>query len=117
MTQNIVVAQDPKTISVSGPNSVDIILEQPRTNVVVTSSGPMGPVGPQGPPGPTGAGFDFVQASPATVWTINHNLGYRPSVQMFNVGGLEVLGEIQHTSNNQTLITFNIAVAGTARLS
>ena len=117
MTQNIVVTQSPKTISVNGPDLIEIIVQQPRTNVVVTSSGPMGPQGIQGPPGPTGAGFDFTQASPATVWTINHNLGYRPSVQMFNVGGLEVLGEIQHTSNNQTLITFNIAVAGTARLS
>jgi hypothetical protein len=76
-----------------------------------------GPPGPPGPPGPSGAGYDFNQASPATTWTINHNLGYRPSVQMFTVGGLEVLGEIQHTSNNQTLISFNTAVAGTARLS
>jgi hypothetical protein len=91
------------------------IIVDPVTQVVSVVLA--GPIGPPGPPGPSGAGYDFNQASPAITWTINHNLGYRPSVQMFTVGGLEVLGEIQHTSNNQTLITFNIAVAGTARLS
>jgi hypothetical protein len=71
--------------------------------------------GPQGPPG-QGAGLNYTQGSANTVWTINHNFGYKPSVQTFTVGGLEVLGEIQHISVNQTTITFNEAVAGTARL-
>jgi hypothetical protein len=117
MTQSIVVTQETQTISVAAPESLTLLLQQPKTNIVVTTLGPPGPEGPPGPPGPSGAGFDFTQVSPVTVWTINHNLGYRPSVQVFNVGGLEVLGEIQHTSNNQTIITFNIAMAGTARLS
>jgi hypothetical protein len=91
------------------------IIVDPVTQAIAIVSG--GPPGPPGPPGPSGAGYDFDQVSPSTTWTINHNLGYRPSVQMFTVGGLEVLGEIQHVSDNQTLITFNIAVAGTARLS
>jgi hypothetical protein len=91
------------------------IIVDPATQAIAIVSA--GPPGPPGPPGPSGTGYDFNQASPAITWTINHNLGYRPSVQMFTVGGLEVLGEIQHTSDNQTLITFNLAVAGTARLT
>jgi hypothetical protein len=110
MTQSIVVTQENRTISVAAPESLTLLLQQPKTNIVVTT------LGPPGPPGPV-AGFDFTQSSAAVSWTINHNLGYRPSVQVFNVGGLEVLGEIQHTSNNQTIVTFNTAMAGTARLS
>ncbi|MGL5936368.1 MAG: hypothetical protein ACRCZI_12205 [Cetobacterium sp.] len=63
------------------------------------------------------AGFDFTQASPATTWTINHNLGFRPAVELASVGGLLIFGQIQHTSVNQVLVTFNTAQAGTARLA
>jgi hypothetical protein len=75
--------------------------------------------GPQGPPGEPGLGIgghDHVQVSESIAWTINHNLGYKPSVQMFNVGGLEVLGEIQHISNNQVTVLFNTPLSGYARL-
>jgi len=91
--------------------------------VVVYEDGPQGPPGregpegPQGPPGPGGAGFNFTQAAPATVWTINHNLGYYPSVELFSVGGLEIDADVQHMSLNQTIVTFLIPTAGSARLN
>jgi Major tropism determinant N-terminal domain len=67
--------------------------------------------------GPGGAtGFDYVQAVPATVWTINHNLGYRPTVGVFSPGGVEVEADVLHVSLNQTTITFNAAYSGFARL-
>lgn len=70
--------------------------------------------GLQGRPG--SPGFDHSQTAPATVWTINHNLGFRPSVQTFSVGGVEMLGSVQHISLNTLTLTFAAAVAGTARL-
>jgi hypothetical protein len=63
------------------------------------------------------SGFDFTQASPLLVWTINHNLGYRPAVDLASVGGLVIFGQIQHVSTNQAVVTFNTAQAGTARLA
>lgn len=70
--------------------------------------------GPQGRPG--SPGYDHQQASPSTLWTIAHNLGLRPSVQAFSVGGVEMIGTVQHLSANTLTISFNIAVAGYARL-
>lgn len=67
--------------------------------------------------GSSSAGFNFTQASPQLTWTINHNLGFRPAVELASVGGLLIFGQIQHTSVNQVLVTFNTAQAGTARLA
>ena len=70
----------------------------------------------RGPMGPPGASFDWTQSQSATVWTIAHNLGFRPSVQTFTVGGLEMLGSVQHQSVNIVRVEFSIPVAGFARL-
>ena len=62
-------------------------------------------------------GYSHVQSSPATTWIINHNLGFYPTVEARNTGGLVINGRVQHTSVNQVQITFNTPVAGTARAS
>lgn len=72
--------------------------------------------GPQGPPGPSGAGYVHSQVSPLSTWTINHNLGIKPVVEAFTVGGLLMFAEVLHTSFNQTIISFNTPTAGFARL-
>ena len=70
--------------------------------------------GPQGPAG--GVAYVHTQSTPSTTWTINHNLGYRPSVELLNTGSQEIEGDVVHTSVNQTVVTFTSAVAGQARL-
>lgn len=77
-------------------------------------------VGPPGPTGPAGAGdqsFLFTQSTPSTTWTINHNLGYKPSVELFDTGSQEIDAEVVHTNSNQVIAYFNPATAGTARLN
>ena len=70
-----------------------------------------------GPQGPAGAGaFVYTQSSPSTTWTINHNLGYIPSVELFDTGSQEIEATVSHTSINQTVILLTIATAGFARL-
>lgn len=108
-TQTIVVDPQGQSISVDAVTGAPVVIGSPATAVSIVNSGPVGPPG-------EGAGFNFTQVSPATTWTINHNFGYRPSVQIFTVGGLEVLGEIHHQSTNQTVVSFNEALAGFARL-
>jgi hypothetical protein len=60
--------------------------------------------------------YVYSQPTPETTWTINHNLGRYPSVELFNTGMQEIDAEIAHPSINQTVVTLNPATAGLARL-
>lgn len=86
-----------------------------RTTSVVTG-GAMGVQGPPGIPG-DGAAYVHTQDVAATTWTINHNLGFRPVVELLTVGGLEFAAAVQHTSLNQVVVTMNTPLAGYARLN
>lgn len=104
-------------------NQVEVAIV-PATEALVDIFGPDTPSvieisfpGPQGPPGPPGIAYVFTQASVSAVWTINHNLGYRPSVELLDTGSQEIDGEISHPSVNQTVVILNPATAGTARLT
>jgi len=69
----------------------------------------------QGPPGNVAA-YTHVQSSPASIWIINHNLGYKPDVTLYSNGGVVMYAEIVHVSNNQTQIIFTLPTSGVARL-
>lgn len=79
--------------------------------------GPQGDVGPQGPPGESGAGYTHTQSSDLSTWTIAHNLGFRPAVQAFSVGGVEIIGDIAHLSTDVVMISFVSPQRGFARLT
>lgn len=52
------------------------------------------------------------------VWTIVHNLGFLPSVDVIRSDGAQVIGfAVQHISNNELTVTFSGAMTGLARLS
>ena len=70
-------------------------------------------------PGGVGGGLSaFVhnQASASFTWTINHNLGYRPSVELFDAGSQEFDAEVTHPTVNQTVVNLSVSTAGFARL-
>lgn len=81
-------------------------------------SGTQGPPGPPGPKGDPGVGvggayrYEHLQGTAATVWTVNHNLGSKPNTQVLSTGGLTLLAEVLHTSNNQVLVYFDQPTAG-----
>lgn len=59
---------------------------------------------------------DFTQNfSSAASWTINHNLGREPFIQVLSTGGLDLIAEIVHTSINQAIVYFSTAQAGRIR--
>lgn len=64
---------------------------------------------------PTVNSYLHTQASAATTWVINHNLGFNPSIEIRNAGGVVVAGRVTHTTLNQTQVQFNVAITGTAR--
>lgn len=63
-----------------------------------------------------GDAYIFTQSTPATTWTINHNLGHVPSVELFDSGSQEIDADVSHPSVNQAIIVFSVPVAGFARL-
>ena len=93
-------------------NSSTTVVTVPQTSVVRAIT-----VGPQGPQGPVGAGYDFNQTTPSSTWTINHNLGYKPSVDVYDSGSQEVDADVSHPTANQTVIVFSVPLSGFARLT
>lgn len=86
-----------------------VVVAQPQIRVVA--------VGVQGPAGPgSNAGYNHVQGPASNIWTINHNLGYRPSVELFTTGGVEFEAEVIHTTVNQCVVYLAVSIAGSARL-
>lgn len=67
----------------------------------------------------SGSGVAYIhqQWVASALWTINHNLGLRPTVSILDAGGNEVEADVVHMSVNQLLIRFAIPVAGLARLT
>jgi hypothetical protein len=74
-------------------------------------------VNPQGPPGPSAPTYSHQQSDASATWTINHNLGFRPSVELLDNANREIEGAVHHISVNQVVAMFTRPVAGTARLT
>ena len=73
--------------------------------------------GRPGVPGPAGAGFTWEQLAASDVWTIPHNLGYRPAVDLFDSGGQEFQAEVTHLNENTVVVNLVTPLAGFARLN
>lgn len=67
----------------------------------------------------TAPGFKFVftQSSPASVWTIVHNMDGFPNVSVVDSSGSVVEGDVTYDTANQVTVAFTAAFSGTAYLS
>lgn len=70
-----------------------------------------------GPPPQVAETYVHHQASPSTVWTIDHNLPYLPNVTVVDSAGTQIEGSVVYTSGTQVTVTFSAALAGKAYLS
>ena len=61
--------------------------------------------------------YTHTQSSASALWTITHNLGKRPSCQVFDSAGDEVEGNIRQLTNNSLQITFSAPFSGVAYLN
>jgi len=96
----------------------------PTIVLTETATGPHGPAGPTGATGPTGADGPAGPATNTTVvhdqssasatWTITHNQGRYPAIDIIDSAGNHVIGDIKHNSVNQAVATFDNAFAGKA---
>lgn len=107
------------------PNDFTIKIDE---SIVVVASANIGPAGPKGDPGepglqgttgPSGGSYEHTQVTPGTVWTIQHNLGYRPAgLHIITDAGDEVEpASWAYSSADITVLTFTESYSGTAYLS
>jgi len=61
--------------------------------------------------------FTFTQSTPATSWSITHNLGKFPSVSVVDSANTQVIGEVDYIDDNSLTITFTAAFSGKAYLN
>lgn len=63
-------------------------------------------------------GINFVQSSPSTIWTINHNLNNKyPLVQTYDSSDSVIIpASIVGTSTSTVTVTFSTAISGYARV-
>jgi hypothetical protein len=73
--------------------------------------------GTPGIPGVGGGTYEHVQSIAASTWNVNHLLGFKPNVSVKTAGGLEVIAEVLHLSDNQANINFDAPSTGIATFS
>jgi hypothetical protein len=94
--------------------SGDNIIVTPVINQITVAS--PGPQGPAGAFTPSDIAYTHTQASASAVWTINHNLGFRPVGIVLDSAGTQCEGTISYPTVNQMVITFTSAFTGNAYL-
>ena len=93
-------------LSVVQGSTVEVV-EVPNETVVIQTA----TTGPQGPAG-NSVGFEQAFSSASSV-TVNHNLGYKPAVTVIDSAGDECIGDVDHLSNNELIVTFSAPFSGT----
>lgn len=99
------------------PAESQVVVQPEVAMVLVSAPGPQGPPGADGPPGvPGGSRYNHTQSTPASVWTVTHNLGYEPLFATVIVAQEDVSDgvDIFHTSTNSLTISFSQPVSGKA---
>lgn len=79
---------------------------------VITDPGPDEPAGDVGDQHMT-----FTRATPAPVWSINHNLGWYPVVDLFTMDMESMDGSITHLNTNTFIVEFNQPTTGKVVIS
>lgn len=94
-----VVKASPKTVIVAKPIETIVV-----SNVAATPA--------------SSTAYVHNQASAASSWTINHNLGYYPGgVSIIDSAGSKVYGDVTFVSENQLVVNFSAAFGGKAYVS
>lgn len=94
------------TVTVTQPVAAALVSVDPGPSVTLE-------VGIRGPSGLEASAFTFTQPTPATTWTVNHNLGREPlSVRVLTTGGIEMEAQITQTSSNQLVVSLASAQVG-----
>jgi hypothetical protein len=114
----VTVNETSQTMVVQETNE-SLTSDSPTVVLTDVEAGPQGPAGPTGATGADGSGAANTtvvhdQASASATWTITHNQGRYPTIDIIDSAGNHVIGDIKHNSVNQAVATFDNAFAGKA---
>jgi hypothetical protein len=114
----VTVNETSQTMVVQETNE-SLTSDSPTVVLTDVEAGPQGPAGPTGATGADGSGAANTtvvhdQASANATWTMTHNLGRYPAIDIIDSAGNHVIGDIKHNSINQLVATFDNAFAGKA---
>ena len=102
-TQINVTRKNSNSISVSAKSNKTNVVASPRA---VLSTGII-----------SDKNYEHDQASPSATWTITHNLNKYPSVSIVDSAGTLIITEVEYTSKNQVVVTFDASTSGKAYLN
>ena len=79
-------------------------------------TGPPGPQGEQGPTGPAGGDLNFVytQVAPSSSWSVTHNLGKFPAVEVVDSGLSVIIPNVIYNDLNSVTLSFGAITSGKA---
>lgn len=93
----------------------EVSITKVSQEVSLNAPGPQGPRGPQGLPGAAGGSvYVHEQTEPSATWVINHNVGRKVAVVLYDEDGNVVQSDIEHGSVNQATVTWSSPIAGSA---
>jgi hypothetical protein len=61
--------------------------------------------------------YVHVQNTPASIWSITHNLNKYPTVTVIDSSDREVEGEVEYVDLNSIIVTFSAGFSGKASLN
>lgn len=92
-----------------------VVVKKNREVIQVFTAGPQGPAGADGASGGIIVPYEHTQAVASALWTVNHLLGFRPVVDLYDNGGSKFEASVIHVSVNQLQVSLNSPLAGKAR--
>lgn len=81
------------------------------------AEGPVGSTGPVGPAGPDRSGYEHVQITAASTWTVSHTLGRFPFSSEIVIGNEVVHSNIEYPDAFTVVVTFPSPQSGKLRLT
>jgi len=105
----VVVVRKNSVLIVTGSNQV-VVVKEAVSRVISAGVRLVQNIFPNG-----GSAYEHSQTAPVSEWIINHNLGYRPAIEILDAGGNEIDAQVLHISLNQARIYFTLPAAGSAR--
>ena len=61
--------------------------------------------------------YEHIQGTVSNQWFINHNLNKKPSINIVDSAGTQVIGDVTYTDVNNVVINFSAAFSGSAILN
>lgn len=58
--------------------------------------------------------YEHVQSASSATWSVNHNLGKKPSVTVVDSAGTKVIGEVEYVDDDNVTLKFKSTFSGKA---